>query len=79
MASALSTSGSTSAWRKIRAAVLSEEPTCRWCHTQPSTCVDHILSRERGGDDRRENLAGSCQACNLARGAGPAHTERAPW
>lgn len=79
MSSELSKAGSTTAWRKTRAQVLAEEPLCRWCHTRPATEVDHILSRERGGDDRRENLAGSCKPCNLARGAGPKHTERQPW
>lgn len=79
MSSALSAGGSTSAWRRIRAAVLAEEPFCRWCKTRASTTVDHIVARAHGGDDRRENLAGSCQPCNLARGAGPAPTEREPW
>jgi 5-methylcytosine-specific restriction endonuclease McrA len=56
-------------WREqVRAPVLAEEPWCRWCG-EPSDCVDHILPRAHGGDDRRENLAGSCTPCNLARGA----------
>lgn len=79
MSSSLKASGSTPAWRRIRAQVLAEEPNCRWCGTRASTEADHILSRQRGGDDRRENLAGSCKPCNLARGAGPKHTEREPW
>jgi len=79
MSSSLSESGSTSAWRRLRAAVLAEEPLCHWCHTTAATVVDHVVSRKHGGDDRRENLVGSCEPCNLARGAGPTHTERAPW
>lgn len=72
MASALGRAGSTRAWRTIRAAVLAEEPTCRWCG-RASACVDHIVPRVKGGDDSRVNLAGSCAACNLARGGrGPA-------
>lgn len=79
MSSALKNTGSTSSWRRIRALVLADEPVCRWCETALSTHVDHIVSRDRGGDDRRENLAGSCRPCNLARGAGPVYVERAPW
>lgn len=79
MSSSLSRAGSTSAWRRIRSAVLEDEPMCHWCHTRSATEVDHVVSRERGGDDRRENLVGSCKPCNLARGAGPRHTERQPW
>ncbi|MFE6404774.1 HNH endonuclease [Streptomyces alboflavus] len=70
MSSALTDGGSTSRWRKTRAGVLAEEPTCRWCGVAPSTTVDHIIPRKHGGDDRRENLAGACEPCNLARGAG---------
>jgi 5-methylcytosine-specific restriction protein A len=79
VSSALNKAGSTSAWRRIRAAVLSEEPMCRWCTTRAATEVDHIISRERGGGDQRDNLAGSCKPCNLARGKGPTHVERKPW
>lgn len=79
MSSSLSKTGSTSAWRRIRAQVLTEEPLCHWCQTNGATEADHVVSRERGGDDRRENLVGSCKSCNLARGAGPAHVEREPW
>lgn len=68
MSSALGKSGSTRAWRTLRALVLAEEPLCRWCG-QPSTCVDHIVPRASGGTDGRANLAGSCQPCNLSRGA----------
>ncbi|WP_372498531.1 HNH endonuclease [Yinghuangia soli] len=51
----------------IRALVLAEEPTCRWCGTV-ADCVDHIIPRKHGGTDDRANLAGSCTPCNLARG-----------
>lgn len=66
--SALRPGGSTSAWRRIRARVLAEEPRCRWCG-DPSTTVDHIVPRARGGGDDRANLAASCEPCNLKRGA----------
>lgn len=71
MASALSESGSTAEWRRIRAAVLAEEPVCRWCQQAPATEADHIISRKHGGTDDRANLAGSCRPCNLERGSGP--------
>lgn len=67
--SSLSNEGSTRAWRKLRARVLAEEPVCRWCGNAPSDQVDHIVPRVAGGDDRRDNLAGSCRSCNLTRGA----------
>lgn len=79
MKSQLRSNGSSRAWRRLREQVLAEEPHCRWCHTAPSTCVDHVLPRARGGDDRRENLAGSCQPCNLARGSGQQRINREPW
>ncbi|MFJ9433680.1 HNH endonuclease [Streptomyces sp. NPDC101490] len=69
MPSALSEQGSTAQWRRTRAAVLAEEPWCRWCGG-PAAEVDHIIPRRFGGDDRRENLAASCQPCNLAREQG---------
>ncbi|MFI5861209.1 HNH endonuclease [Streptomyces sp. NPDC051546] len=68
MPSALTDAGSSSEWRRIRARVLAEEPECRYCGA-PSDTVDHIVPRKYGGDDRRENLAGACTPCNLARGA----------
>ncbi|MEV3852744.1 HNH endonuclease [Streptomyces sp. NPDC050095] len=70
MPSTLGEAGSSREWRETRARVLAEEPMCRWCGTQPSTHVDHIVARARGGDDRRENLCGSCEPCNLGRGDG---------
>lgn len=70
MSSALTEDGSSSRWRRIRAVVLAEEPTCRWCGVAASTTADHIVPRAHGGDDRRENLCGSCAPCNLARGRG---------
>lgn len=77
--SALKKTGSTRAWRLLRARVLHEEPLCRWCRTRSSEHVDHIVPRERGGNDSRENLAGSCKPCNLARGSGSVPMVREPW
>ena len=43
--------------------VLREEPLCRRCG-EPATDVDHIVSRERGGEDTRENLQALCHPCH---------------
>lgn len=67
--SALSRSGSTSAWRKLRAQVLSEQPVCAMCGTEQATEVDHIVEREHGGDDRRDNLRGLCRLCHAGKSA----------
>ncbi|WP_425582326.1 HNH endonuclease [Streptomyces synnematoformans] len=80
MSSALRPGGSSRKWRVLRAVVLSEEPVCRWCQNAPTTHVDHIIPRARGGDDRRENLCGACGPCNLARGDGmPVAPPSADW
>lgn len=51
-------------WRKLRLAVLWEEPVCMICHRQRSHHVDHIIAREKGGTDSRENLRGVCHGCH---------------
>jgi 5-methylcytosine-specific restriction enzyme A len=56
-----------SAWPRLRAQVLREDPRCRLglpgC-TVVSTQVDHILPRSAGGSDVRENLRGVCVSCH---------------
>ena len=56
-----------SAWPRIRARVLAEEPTCRLrlagCTTY-STQVDHIVPKSRGGTDERGNLRAVCKPCH---------------
>lgn len=56
--------GYGAAWRRLRDAVLREEPLCRICseerRVEPATTVDHIIPRAAGGDDSRENLRGLC-------------------
>lgn len=67
--------GLGSAWPKLRAQVLHEEPTCRLglpgC-TYVSTEVDHIQSRKRGGSDVRSNLQGTCMSCHQKKTRGEA-------
>jgi 5-methylcytosine-specific restriction endonuclease McrA len=70
---ALSASGSTRRWRRIRARILQRDPICTLrlvCAGAPSTQVDHRVPRWAGGSDDDSNLRGSCGPCNLARGAG---------
>lgn len=51
-------------WERQRKTVLAEEPICRICGHNPSTCVDHIIPRSQGGSDYRENLQGLCERCH---------------
>jgi 5-methylcytosine-specific restriction protein A len=62
--------GSSAAWRRMRLAVLSEEPVCHWCRSAPATEADHVIPRAAGGSDARTNLVGCCRDCNLARAVG---------
>lgn len=74
---------STAAWRRLRAQVIREEPTCQIrlpvC-TWISTTADHIISV----DDRpdlalvRDNCRGACGPCNYSRGASEGNRKRAP-
>ena len=54
------------AWRRLRAAVLANEPLCRACQamgrTTPATDVDHINNEST--DNRRENLQPLCASCH---------------
>ena len=51
----------------MRKSVLAEDPICRICGVNPSTRVDHIVSRAEGGSDERGNLRGICYACDKKR------------
>jgi 5-methylcytosine-specific restriction endonuclease McrA len=70
------------AYRRNRAIALEREPECHWrlpgC-TLKSTQADHVLPVSRGGSNSLDNLVGSCQHCNEARGraAGNAAKRRA--
>jgi 5-methylcytosine-specific restriction endonuclease McrA len=58
-------------YRRNRAIALKREPACYWkflgC-TLKSTQADHLVPVSRGGSNRLDNLVGSCQHCNEARG-----------
>lgn len=64
----------TRAWRRLKARVIGEEPTCRIAIpevcTLVSTTADHIepVSERPDLALERTNLRGACQPCNRARG-----------
>ena len=78
-----STKGSASSrgygatWRRLRKLVLHRDPICRACCRAPSTTVDHIVPKARGGQDTMENLQGLCAACEAAKTAKDAAAGRA--
>ena len=64
-------------WRRLRALILRRDPWCRWpggCGA-PSSDVDHIVSRRRGGSDEASNLRGLCHMHHSMKTA----TEDTPW
>lgn len=61
-------------WRRLRAAVLSDEPMCRHCAAQgrdtPAVDVDHIDGRAAELHDyRRSNLQALCRSCHCSKTA----------
>ena len=61
--SALKLGGSTRSWRKIRARRIREaNGRCSLCGTKDETLeVHHIVKREHGGNDGRENTVVYCR------------------
>lgn len=65
---------SSSAWQRLRAQVIREEPTC-WLQlagcTQLSTTGDHLLTIKQRPDLAlvRSNVRGACANCNNKRNA----------
>lgn len=67
--SALTDTGSTYLWRKIRARVLKRDGhVCQYCGVEEATTVDHIIPRKAGGTDQDDNLVAACRRCNLGKG-----------
>jgi 5-methylcytosine-specific restriction protein A len=51
-------------WQKLRKYVLSMEPMCRHCRTQPAAELDHIVRKADGGNDDYANLQPLCRSCH---------------
>ncbi|GIG64272.1 HNH endonuclease [Phytomonospora endophytica] len=74
--SLLAASGSTRAWRRLRAWILDRDgwtclvpgPTGTPCGRYART-VDHIVPRAHGGGDEPGNLRAACSTCNTRSGA----------
>lgn len=60
-------------WQRLRAMVLLSEPLCRECKSRgrvvAATDVDHIKSKERGGQDEISNLQALCHSCHSVKTA----------
>lgn len=65
--------GYDTAWNKLRALVLAEEPLCRPCRRADRVTeaehVDHDVPLSRGGTNDRTNLVPMCQSCHSAKTA----------
>lgn len=55
-------------WLVDRLIVLSGNPMCVYCRTQPANSVDHIVPQSRNGADLLSNYAPVCMWCNLHKG-----------
>ncbi len=56
--------GYGAAWQRLRKMILSRDPVCRdesGC-SEPSTDVDHVISRAHGGSNNPSNLQGLCHS-----------------
>ena len=51
-------------WQRLRLMVLRREPMCRHCKDRAASDVDHIISKQRGGQDTMDNLQGLCGTCH---------------
>jgi 5-methylcytosine-specific restriction protein A len=66
--SALTESGSTHRWRKIRQRIINRDRgICQHCGNEGDS-VDHIVPRNQGGTDDDYNLQLLCRTCNSSKG-----------
>lgn len=73
MESALTPTGSTTRWRKIRNEILQRDGhICYYCHGNADS-VDHIIPRSKITEDMKhlidhpDNLVAACMRCNRAK------------
>ncbi|MGI9142010.1 MAG: HNH endonuclease, partial [Fluviibacter sp.] len=60
----------SSAWKKIRAAVLARDNhICAYCLSDQANTVDHVVPRSKGGTDDLDNLVAACMSCNSSKQA----------
>lgn len=52
------------AWQQRRKAFIAAHPICVRCGLRPTTDVDHIVPKARGGSDADNNLQGLCGFCH---------------
>lgn len=73
----------SASYDRLRAAVLADNPVCRYCLAQkrltPSTIVDHIVALSLGGSNLRDNLTGSCRSCNADKAIVEQRVGRMGW
>ena len=49
--------------------MIRDKHTCQYCGTKSTTMtIDHIIPKERGGNDLWDNLVAACQHCNKIKG-----------
>jgi len=76
--SALTESGSTHRWRKIRQRIINRDRgICQHCGNEGDS-VDHIVPRNQGGTDDDYNLQLLCRTCNSSKGGRVFSTPRTP-
>lgn len=56
--------GYGSDWQRARAIVLFTHPRCQYCERMPSTEVDHLIPKYKGGTDDIGNLRACCHECH---------------
>lgn len=54
--------------RRLQRARARYGTACFYCGTSPSTTVDHVIPRARGGRNGSGNLVPACRPCNTIKG-----------
>jgi 5-methylcytosine-specific restriction endonuclease McrA len=57
-----------SEWNELRLRVLRRDAyTCVYCGRE-ATEADHVIPKDKGGQDTMTNLVASCKTCNASKG-----------